>query len=326
MNSTPAQLRLSLDPLVSLLQQELAQARIHLSAAPPASITAFAPWYLQAVQLLEGHVAAADAHAPMTRAEVELMCRVGLSAATLGDAIRLVIGFCAALHPRAGQPRLTQARGEAVFSLDSLRGITTTASSLVDITGLFGFLQLFQWLIGSELRVRQVRIGPVQRDDVLPFLKLFKAPVLAGGRLYTLEFPQQQLERPVVRTRSEFPAFFEVYPCGVFGQGAGDLAQQVAALLSAAAMQGSRMPGLEQVAASFELPASTFRRRLALGGSSFRELRDRSREELARAWLRREDLSVEQVAARLGFSDATAFRRAFRHWTGLSPSAWRNGK
>jgi len=322
------QLRRTLGPLVTLLRQELRLAGLASPRHVPANLDEFAHWYLEAVQLLELHVAGDEDHAPMTRGEVELMCRTALSGATLREAIDLVCRFCAALHPRAGRPALVERTGIAHFELDPLRGRNTSASSLVDITGMFAFQQLFQWLVGGEsrLRVLQVRIGPLQRADLLPFLKLFKAPVLAGGTGYALEFAAKELERPVVRSRQEFPAFFEVFPCGILESGRGGLAQQVAALLSAAALHGDGPPALAELAGTLELAPSTLRRQLAQAGTSYRALRSACLAELAQVWLARGDLGVEQVATRLGFSDAAAFRRASRQWTGHSPTTWRRAR
>ena len=76
-------LPLALRPLVDLLQQELAQVSTAVPGPVPTSITAFAHWYLEAIQLLELSAATADDHAPMSRSEVEMMCRCVLSAVDL---------------------------------------------------------------------------------------------------------------------------------------------------------------------------------------------------------------------------------------------------
>ena len=81
-------------PLVEVLQDELQSVGI----IPPAgsdttSSQGFALWFLETIQLLERHVASSDAHPPMTRKEVELMCRCSLSAATLGETFALLGAF-----------------------------------------------------------------------------------------------------------------------------------------------------------------------------------------------------------------------------------------
>ena len=64
-------------------------------------------------------------------------------------------------------------------------------------------------------------------------------------------------------------------------------------------------------------------RRLAAEGTGFGALLREVREERAQALLRRPSLAIEEIAWRLGFHDPDAFSRAFRAWTGLSPSEFR---
>jgi AraC-like DNA-binding protein len=318
-----AQPQSTFEPLVALLQQELDSASIAYPRPRTRTPRQFTRYYLEVVQLLEALVAAGDDHPPMSRTEVELMCRCALSGTTLADAIQLCVTYCDMLHPRAGQLALRTQADTAAFTLNSLRGVATTAASLVDITGLFAFHQLFQWLVGMEFPLLRVGIGPIERDDVLAFLKLFRAPVLAGGDSYTLTFKSAVLKRPVVRTSQEFAAFFEVFPCGVFELSSSTLPEQVVALLHAWVRQGDGIPSQQALASSLGISLTTFRRRLAGAGANFRQLREQCLRRSAEELLGGTDLAINEIAARLGFSDAPAFRRAFRQWTGVAPGAWR---
>jgi AraC-like DNA-binding protein len=58
-------------------------------------------------------------------------------------------------------------------------------------------------------------------------------------------------------------------------------------------------------------------------GTTFRELLDAVRYDASRGLLRGSAVSLEDVANRLGYSDVTAFARAFRRWSGSSPAVWR---
>jgi AraC-like DNA-binding protein len=78
-------------------------------------------------------------------------------------------------------------------------------------------------------------------------------------------------------------------------------------------------PGLEQVAEEFGMTSRTLRRHLASEGTSFRSLRDECRELLAEQLLGQLRLSVEDVAARLGYAEASSFIIAFRRWKGMTP-------
>jgi len=160
----------------------------------------------------------------------------------------------------------------------------------------------------------------------LPFLQLFRAPVLSGGSDYALEFPAAALDLPVVRTPGEFEAFFRVYPCGLFEHGMHGLPQQVAALLSAATRQGGGLPSQRDIAYTLGWPLSTFRRRLAELGLSYRRIREECLRDVAARLLAQGQMSVGEIAVHLGYSDATAFRRAFRQWYGCAPAVWRRNR
>jgi AraC-like DNA-binding protein len=80
---------------------------------------------------------------------------------------------------------------------------------------------------------------------------------------------------------------------------------------------------LNEVARALDLSVRTLRRRLTEAGSSFRALRDSVRAQTAQQLLREEHMTVAEVSERLGFSDARAFRRAFKRWVGQTPGPLR---
>ncbi|MFE7798927.1 helix-turn-helix domain-containing protein [Nocardia sp. NPDC057440] len=80
---------------------------------------------------------------------------------------------------------------------------------------------------------------------------------------------------------------------------------------------------LDVVAHRLAMSPRTLQRRLGEQGTSWREELEAVRHSHATALLRDTDLSVQSVAARLGYTDARALRRAFHRWTGRSPDAFR---
>jgi AraC-like DNA-binding protein len=78
-------------------------------------------------------------------------------------------------------------------------------------------------------------------------------------------------------------------------------------------------PKLEQIAAEFGLTSRTLRRHLTSEGTTYRSLLDECRELLAEQLLGQLRLSVEEVAARLGYAEASSFIIAFRRWKGMTP-------
>ncbi len=91
----------------------------------------------------------------------------------------------------------------------------------------------------------------------------------------------------------------------------------------ATALSGG-VPGLHEIAADLAMSARTLQRRLADAGHSFQSLVDQARRRLALRLLKQEaDASLSEIAFMTGFSDQSAFTRAFKRWTGQTPGAYR---
>ncbi len=84
-----------------------------------------------------------------------------------------------------------------------------------------------------------------------------------------------------------------------------------------------RFARLEQMAEALSIEPRTLRRRLKAQGTSYRELLAEARCTLAIDYLRHTRMTHEEIASRLGYSDASNFRHAFAGWTGRSPQAYR---
>lgn len=82
----------------------------------------------------------------------------------------------------------------------------------------------------------------------------------------------------------------------------------------------------EAVAARLGLNTRTLRRQLRAQNTSFRELADEVRAQLAVRYLRETAMTNDDIAYALGFSDAANFRHAFRRWTGQPPGAFRTAR
>jgi AraC-like DNA-binding protein len=95
-----------------------------------------------------------------------------------------------------------------------------------------------------------------------------------------------------------------------------DLRTQTLRLLRKFEGQYPKMP---QIAGMLHLSPRTYRRRLAMEDSSFQTLLDTVRSEHATRQLREGRLPISSIAYRLGFTDPSNFRRAYRRWTGRTP-------
>ncbi|CAM3838502.1 AraC family transcriptional regulator [Parendozoicomonas haliclonae] len=90
-------------------------------------------------------------------------------------------------------------------------------------------------------------------------------------------------------------------------------------------VQGAK-PSLNQLADEMHMSVSTLQRRLKQQGLTFQQLKDKARFEQARQLLEQTQLPADEIAARLGFSDASNFTKSFKLWTGQTPMAFRKSR
>jgi AraC-like DNA-binding protein len=185
--------------------------------------------------------------------------------------------------------------------------------------------RVLSWMAGSRIPLRAVSLPwprpehPADYDDVFGCAPAFDAPRLA------LAFDAAILKAPVVQDEPSLAEFLEDQPRVWFAQrdwGATP-ADQVRTML-AQSLNGNG-PSSDEIAGRLSVSTQHLRRILRQHGTSLGELKQEVLRDAAMTSLQRGDEPVEQLAHRLGFSEASAFRRAFRRWTGKPPSAFRGG-
>jgi AraC-like DNA-binding protein len=83
------------------------------------------------------------------------------------------------------------------------------------------------------------------------------------------------------------------------------------------------LPEFEALAAEMSMTAATLRRRLHEDGTSYQSIKDQLRRDIAISHLSHSKRSTLDIGLELGFSERSAFHRAFKKWTGASPGEFR---
>ncbi|MBA8900488.1 AraC family transcriptional regulator [Phyllobacterium sp. P30BS-XVII] len=86
-----------------------------------------------------------------------------------------------------------------------------------------------------------------------------------------------------------------------------------------------RFPPIDIACEQLGISARTLRRKLTGEGTSYQSLLDETRLGLAKKYLRETELTMDEIASRLDYSDASNFRHAFRRWTDMTPMEFRSG-
>jgi len=88
----------------------------------------------------------------------------------------------------------------------------------------------------------------------------------------------------------------------------------------------SGIPGVDQIGQLMALSRRTLTRRLSENGLTFRDLIKKTQEEVSRDLLKNSTISIAEIAFETGFSEQSAFSRAFKNWTNISPAEYRKSQ
>ena len=78
----------------------------------------------------------------------------------------------------------------------------------------------------------------------------------------------------------------------------------------------------EHVARALNMTVRTLQNKLENAGTSYQQLLDETRQELAQDYIAKKRMTVSEIAYLLGYTDISSFSRAFKRWTALSPRAY----
>ena len=238
---------------------------------------------------------------------------------SVGAALRDLIRHLR-IHDRGAVPTLSAqggvaALGYAIYQPD-VEGIQQIYDGAVAI-----ILNIMRGLCGPTWRPTEVLFAHRPPSDPGPYLRLFQAPVRFNAEQSALVFPAAWLKQPRPGADPALRRLLEEQVEAIEGRSRGDFVGQVSRLLRATVPAGQY--SMARVAELLSMHRRTLNRRLDACGTTFQTLVEEVRFGIARQLLEDTDLPLSQVAATVGYSDVSAFTRAFRRWSGTSPGAWR---
>ncbi len=182
--------------------------------------------------------------------------------------------------------------------------------------------RLGSWLIGQRIRLEEVTFSYAKPAHAAEYELLFPTSRHFETPRISLRFHSRYLAMPLLQDERTLKHFLEHSPADLLARpdGGDSLTSQIRRLLG---RDCRTWPDLEAVAQHLHISPQTLRRHLREEGSSFQELKDHLRRDLAIYHLGRDELSIQDIAEQLGFSEPSAFHRAFKKWTGLTPGAYR---
>ncbi|WP_068161714.1 AraC family transcriptional regulator [Rhodococcus phenolicus] len=259
---------------------------------------------------------------PVPRGSFRVMCLTLIHCPDLAHALTRMVEVNRVMRTL---PSLTLTPGAATTFLDVALPDVVTEKTRVTVDFLLILLHRFAaWLVGGRVRLESVVLPYPQPDPVLArsYDAIFGVPVTFGADRAALEIDNSALRSPLVQSESSLEEYLRESPNLMLSEREYEstASAQVRRIFESG-IKG-RTASAEDIADTLSVSPPHLRRLLRQEGTSLGHLREEVLRDTAIAGLRRGE-SVDELSARLGFSEPSAFRRAFKRWTGSTPRSFR---
>lgn len=217
---------------------------------------------------------------------------------------------------------LSQKGQTAELSIDINRSQLDIPSLLLTMASMSIFYQLFCWITATKLQLTEVSLRHARLEFPIPLGALQGQPIAYNQDSDRFVFPAAYLSLPVVRDAAQLKQVIDYFPVSLSASPSDDtsLSARIQGIVQSSLGDGLPPMTLETAAQLANLSPATLRRKLRSEDSSFSQIVDQCRYMEAERSLKHTSTAIKTIAFQLGFSDDRAFRRAFKRWSGHSPT------
>lgn len=222
----------------------------------------------------------------------------------------------------AGEVRIEPAGNECRLGFELYGGEQPVPPQRYEFD-LMTFIAFCRWISGREIHPKRVDLAQPAPADMRPYADAFQCPLRFDAAGYGVIFDNADLLRPLPTSN---PMLAEMHE-RLLGEGLerlGDMKITHDARAEIVRRLPEGEPKREDVAVALCMSERTLQRRLQDEGTSFQQLLDSTRRELAQQYLRQRSVSLAQTTYLLGFSDQSIFHRACKRWFNASPGKYRS--
>lgn len=263
--------------------------------------------------------------APLRGGSFEFLCRATLGSRDLGEALQRAARFLRVVLPDLAV-QMHRGGGAARLEIVELRRLRPRRDDPCRVFAFEWLLRLLHglacWLVARSLPMREVHFPFSRPRHAADYALIYTEHSFFGAGRLAAVMDEPLLDLPVRRDEADLAAFLEGAPgkISVLYRRDREVARAVREELGRSL---AAAPSLGEVARRLNLSSRTLHRRLQEESTSFRAVRDALRRERAVDQLQRTRRSVADIAAALGYSEPSAFFRAFQGWTGQAPTTYR---
>ena len=237
----------------------------------------------------------------------------------VGDAMRALVSNLS-IQNRGSVPSLTIIDDTALFTFSIYQPKAESADQISD-GSLAVAVNALRALRGPDWNPTEVLLPRVAPADQEPYRRHFRAPVRFNQETAVIVFRASDLNCRIAGADPVVRALLEERIQQMKGAQSSVLSDDIRRLLRTRLT--SKHCSADDIADVLAMHRRTLSRRLKGSGMGYRAITNEIRFEIARQLLQDTEVPLGQIAAALGYSEASAFTRAFRRWSGRTPTAWR---
>lgn len=182
-----------------------------------------------------------------------------------------------------------------------------------------------RWLTGHQVPARYVHLALPEPINTQPYQQFFAAEVEFGAPRNQLLLASDYLSLSCLDANHEMHQLHREFADSLLSKTAQQnaLTAQTRNLIRQQLAEGGGCVRREQIADTVGLSLRTLQRKLGLLGTSFQNIYDQTRREVCLQLIQRGQMSFGEIAFQLGFSNQSAFQKAFKRWMAIAPSEYR---
>lgn len=256
-----------------------------------------------------------------------VLCRAAIRCSTLAEALRQIADIINIILDDIAL-QLTVTGDEAQLTL--VEAPDRPAADLLDRA--FAHETLFMlvnglacWLIGRRIEILKARFAYAEPAHSREYHLIFCAKLSFDAAATVISFPALHLKAAVVQNERSARQFLRAAPAAFLLRYRNDSSPVARVRRLLRDNSPGDWPSFERVAEQLGLSVSTLRRALEQEGAPFLAIKDSIRRDRAIHYLTHSRLGMSDIAAELGYAEPSAFHRAFKKWTGVSPGDYRDG-
>ncbi|WP_313517760.1 AraC family transcriptional regulator [Pseudomonas sp.] len=251
---------------------------------------------------------------------------ITMNCATLGEAMARIVPY-EKLVGDMGTSRVESAGGQVRLVWNCRHRQAEIRRHMVENV-LASWLLYARWIADMQRSPSEVWFEHAQPAGTrqAEYQAVFGCPVHFEQDCSALLIPQEYLGLPLRQADASLLRTLEAHALALMAELDTDepLPLRVKNLLRQLLRDG--LPSKERVAEKLHLSLRTLQRRLQEAGTSYQQVLDDLRQELAEHYLLGSHLPIQEIAIYLGFGEPRSFHRSFKAWTGQTPGEFRESR